>query len=99
MTNALNMMKTNVSAACPGIKTSPRSMRGVFAGLSIPEFNAGQLALAGAGGGTVSRSRIISRGCLTVKVNGCSVQKDGGLADKAADRIKAMLNEDEVWGR
>ncbi len=83
------------------VRSLSDSMSGVFTGLSIPEINAGQLALAGAGGGgTVSNSKTINMGGLTVNVNGCNVQNDDDLADKVADRINAMLNEDDsVWGR
>ena len=83
------------------VRSLSDSMSGVFTGLSIPEINAGQLALAGAGGGgTVSNSKTINMGGLTVNVNGCNVQNDDDLADKVANRINAMLNEDDsVWGR
>ena len=83
------------------VRSLSDTMSGVFTGLSIPEINAGQLALAGAGGGgTVSNSKTINMGGLTVNVNGCNVQNDDDLADKVADRINAMLNEDDsVWGR
>ena len=83
------------------VRSLSDSMSGVFTGLSIPEINAGQLAQAGAGGGgTVSNSKTINMGGLTVNVNGYNVQNDDDLADKVADRINAMLNEDDsVWGR
>ena len=75
------------------VRSLSDSMSGVFTGLSIPEINAGQLAQAGAGGGgTVSNSKTINMGGLTVNVNGCNVQNDDDLADKVADRINAMLN-------
>lgn len=75
------------------VRSLSDSMSGVFTGLSILEINAGQLAQAGAGGGgTVSNSKTINMGGLTVNVNGCNVQNDDDLADKVADRINAMLN-------
>ncbi|MCR4554704.1 MAG: hypothetical protein K5752_07275 [Succinivibrionaceae bacterium] len=65
------------------VRSLSDSMSGVFTGLSIPEINAGQLAQAGAGGGgTVSNSKTINMGGLTVNVNGCNVQNDDNLADK-----------------
>ena len=75
-------------------------MSGVFGGLTLPEMNTRQLAMAGAGGGSVSNSRTINMGGLTVNVNGYSAQNDSDLANMVADRINQMLNEDDsVWGR
>jgi hypothetical protein len=76
------------------------SMSGVFTGLSIPEISAGQLALAGAGGGSVNNSKTVNLGGLTVNVNGYNAQNDNDLANMVAHRINEMLNEDDsVWGR
>ena len=93
-------IEKNAKVVMSAVRGLSDSMSGVFTGLSIPEVNAGQLALAGAGGGTVSNSKTINMGGLTVNVNGYNVQNDDDLADKVADRINAMLNEDDsVWGR
>ena len=93
-------IEKNAKMVMSAVRSLSDSMSGVFTGLSIPEVNAGQLALAGAGGGTVSNSKTINMGGLTVNVNGYNVQNDDDLADKVADRINAMLNEDDsVWGR
>ena len=93
-------IKKNAKVVMSAVRSLSDSMSGVFTGLSIPEVNAGQLALAGAGGGSVSNSKTINMGGLTVNVNGYNVQNDDNLADKVADRINAMLNEDDsVWGR
>ena len=93
-------IKKNAKVVMAAVRGLSDSMSGVFTGLSIPEINASQLALAGAGGGSVSNSKTINMGGLTVNVNGYNVQNDDDLADKVADRINAMLNEDDsVWGR
>jgi len=93
-------IKKSGKVVMAAVRSLSDSMSGVFTGLSIPEINAGQLALAGAGGGSVSHSKTINMGGLTVNVNGYNVQNDDDLADKVADRINAMLNEDDsVWGR
>jgi hypothetical protein len=82
------------------VKELAGSVSGAFTGLTLPELNAGQLALVGAGGGTVSNNRTINMGGLTVNVNGYNAQNDNDLADTVVHRINEMLNEDDkVWGR
>ena len=72
---------------------------GAFTGLSLPEIGAGQLTLAGAGGG-VTNNRTINMGGLSVVVNGYNAKNDEDLADTVVHRINEMLNEDDkVWGR
>lgn len=82
------------------VKELAGSVSGAFIGLSLPELNAGQLALAGAGGGTVSNSKNVTINGLSVSVNGYNAQNDEDLADTIVHRINEMLNEDDkVWGR
>ena len=75
------------------------SVGGAFTGLSLPEIGAGQLAMAGAGGGSVvNNTRSI--GSLQVVVNGYNARNDNDLADTVVHRINEMLNEDSrVWGK
>ena len=74
------------------------SMGSAFTGLSLPDFNAGQLAMAG--GGAVSNSHTVNMGGLSVVVNGYEAQSDDDLADTIVRRINEMLGEDgAVWGR
>ena len=74
------------------------SMGSAFTGLSIPDFNASQLAMAG--GGAVSNSHTVNMGGLSVVVNGYEAQNDDDLADTIVRRINEMLGEDDaVWGR
>ena len=82
------------------VKELAGSVSGAFTGLSLPELNAGQLALAGAGGSgsVVNNNRSI--GSVQVVVNGYNAQNDDDLADTVVHRINEMLNEDDkVWGR
>ena len=75
------------------------SVGGAFTGLSLPEIGAGQLAMAGAGGGSVvNNTRSI--GSLQVVVNGYNARNDSDLADTVVHRINEMLNVDSrVWGK
>ena len=75
------------------------SVGGAFTGIALPEIGAGQLAMAGAGGGSVvNNTRSI--GSLQVVVNGYNARNDNDLADTVVHRINEMLNEDSrVWGK
>lgn len=93
-----------------GIKDSKRVLLGTvsdlagtigtaFTGLTLPEIGAGQLALAGAGGGTTTH-RTVNVGGINVTVNGYNAKNDDDLADTVVHRINEMLNEDgSVWGK
>ena len=72
-----------------------------FTGLSIPDINAGQLALAGGGAaGGVTNNRSMTINGLSVNINGYEAKNDDDLADTIVHRINNMLNEDDsVWGK
>jgi len=72
-----------------------------FTGLSIPDINAGQLAMAGAGAvGNSTVNRNVTINGLSVNVSGYETKNDNDLADTIVHRINEMLNEDgSVWGK
>ena len=71
------------------------SMNKALSGLSVPNMNAGQLALAG----TTTNNRTVNVGGIQVSVNGYQAQNDSDLADLVARRLNEELNrESAVWG-
>jgi hypothetical protein len=83
------------------IRDMAETVGSAFTGLSIPDINAGQLAMAGAGAvGGVTNNRTINMGGLSIAVNGYEAKNDDDLADTIVHRINEMLNEDgSVWGK
>ena len=74
------------------------SMGAAFTGLSMPEFQTGQMALAGAS--SVTNSHTVNMGGLSVVVNGYEAKNDDDLADTIIDRINDMFHENgSVWGK
>ena len=75
------------------------SMGAAFTNLSMPEFQMGQLAMAG-GGGVSNTHNTVNMGGLSVVVNGYEAKNDSDLADTIIDRINEMFHENgSVWGR
>ena len=92
-------IKDSKQALLNTIRDLAGSVGAAFTGLALPEIGAGQLAMAGAGGG-VTNSRSVTINGLSVNVNGYEAHNDNDLADTIVHRINEMLNEDgSVWGK
>ena len=100
MTLMADGIRKNSKVLLASVKELAGSVSEAFTGLSLPELNAGQLALSGAGGGSVNNIKNVTVNGLSVNVNGYNAQNDNDLADTVVHRINEMLNEDDkVWGR
>jgi len=92
-------IKDSKQALLTCIRDLASSVSAAFTGLSLPDIGAGQLAMAGAGGG-VTNNRSVTINGLSVSINGYEAKNDTDLADTIVHRINEMLNEDgSVWGK